>query len=444
MQRIFLSICLLLSVHAYSASDTLKLRDIYSFSVGDTFDYYNEWQATGNPIPYSNYSRSVVTQKTFSPGLDTLYIHYNNIAPETITNLDSSVTVLNFPNAKAICNYRYGYLDSTLGQVSNTIDISCFESGDDYRYTKGLGNTHAESWSGGTPQDYSHTLRTLIYYSNGVKHLGTPYYVANQSVLTEPFMPIPEHCAEWHQRVIVSMNPIVEAEELIRTGPIDSSNGLHWVSLLYSFYNPATGARTSDSLIGYFRNDTLQKAVWFCEQINGTEQLLFSFSETKTATISLSKETLYGITRTKWLYNYGIYGSFSIFGGIGSTNGFINAKRGILIGPNSPIHLTCFSVCGQVQFSENNQTVCYPLAINQTENDLLTMTMNGHVLLLQNQFSEAANIHVLSVDGREVNTTIIPENTTSTVDLSTLQSGVYLCVAQCGNTRKTLRFSVVH
>lgn len=444
MQRMVLSICLLLSVKAYGGSDTLKLRDIYSFSVGDTFDYYYEWQDIGAGIPNSYFKRSIVSQITISPNADTLIISYNNIAPDTITQLDSTVTTYNFNNTKGICPYFYNFSDSGFGEKSNKVLVSCFESGYDYRYTSGLGNTYAFYWAGGIPQDYSYSSRALIYYSNGVKKLGIPYEVANQSALTEPYLPIPEQCAEWHQRVLVSVNPNIVGDELIRTGPVVSNSGYNWVSLLYSFYNPSNGFKTIDSLIGYFRNDTIGKKVWFCQQINATEKLLYDFSTTKSAIISLSTDTLYGVVRTKWLYNYGNYGSFSIISGIGSTTSFMDVRHNFSMGPNSPNGLTCYSVCGQVQYSENNQTVCYPLAINQMVDDLLTMTVNGHVLLLQNQFSEPANIYIVSVDGREVNATVIPGNVTSTMDLSTLQSGCYFCVAQCGNTRKTLRFSIVH
>ena len=100
MKSMLLSFFVLLSLSQLRASDTLTIRQVFNFNVGDTFDYrltqFN--QCVG--FSTTAYVRKIVIQKSYSIAQDTIYYQYNlplgNGSPffyvsqfDTITNLDS-------------------------------------------------------------------------------------------------------------------------------------------------------------------------------------------------------------------------------------------------------------------------------------------------------------------------------------------------------------------
>jgi dipeptidase len=85
MKRILLSFFILLSLSQAKASDSLTVRQVYSFNVGDTFDYRQTVANYDYNLFTTTYSRVVISQKYISPLQDT-FIYNNNWV---ITNLDS-------------------------------------------------------------------------------------------------------------------------------------------------------------------------------------------------------------------------------------------------------------------------------------------------------------------------------------------------------------------
>jgi len=95
-RNIFLVIALLLALNA-KAIDTLTVRQVYSFNVGDTMDY-EIWDYVSISIGTGVYGyqqidfeRRIVSSKTYSITGDTLFISFNqsDSLDLTITNLDS-------------------------------------------------------------------------------------------------------------------------------------------------------------------------------------------------------------------------------------------------------------------------------------------------------------------------------------------------------------------
>ena len=181
MRRILISIFIMLIFYQVKASDTLTIRQVFNFNVGDTFDYKVTHEVDAGPASqYSvSYYRYVITDKISVSASDTLIylrqLKYPAIINDTLIfdALDSSI----YTETKILSS---GYYFST-GHDSNNLIFNNTEfihtDGGTYQtFTESLGLTYSrKSWGNPTETTgYDDTL--LIYYSNGTTHIGTPYY----------------------------------------------------------------------------------------------------------------------------------------------------------------------------------------------------------------------------------------------------------------------------
>ena len=192
MKRILLSLFILLTFLQIKASDTLTVRQVFNFNVGDTFDYRETHSNNCMNIYAQSYVRKVVISKSYNAGHDTLYYQYNVSGGggwwpfsgnqffnmnrfDTITNLDSFVIKPLLSPCAGCLSVNY---DTTIyfGYASNSIDIRCFESGSFSRYTKRLGMTYCNSYGGGDPCGTSLLIESdtyeLIHFANDSMHFG--------------------------------------------------------------------------------------------------------------------------------------------------------------------------------------------------------------------------------------------------------------------------------
>jgi len=181
MKKIILTLFILLTVSQIKASDTLTVRQVFNFNVGDTFDYKVTHEVDAGPASqYSvSYYRYIITDKISASASDTL-IYFRQLKYPAIKNdtlillaLDSSI----YTETKIL---NSGYYFST-GHDSNNLIFNNTEfihtDGGTYQtFTESLGLTYSRrSWGNPTETTgYDDTL--LIYYSNGTTHIGTPYY----------------------------------------------------------------------------------------------------------------------------------------------------------------------------------------------------------------------------------------------------------------------------
>ncbi|MCW3126314.1 MAG: hypothetical protein JWO03_1972 [Bacteroidetes bacterium] len=183
MKKTLLLVIFLSALYSARASDTLTIRQVFNFNVGDTFDYRKYIESVDYGFHTTTYKRKVLLQKTYSTNNDTIFTLYS-ISPgnitqlDTITNLDS-FAVLKVPNQDTFCQYFYSFDTSTYsGYTSNTSNESCFENAIYYRFTDGLGITLKDlRWIGQSGVGTNYDIEELIYYSNGVKIIGSPYAV---------------------------------------------------------------------------------------------------------------------------------------------------------------------------------------------------------------------------------------------------------------------------
>ena len=174
MKSILLSFFVLLSLSQVRASDTLTVRQVFNFNVGDTFDYAQTRINYDLNIHSIQYNRLVISQKQISPSQDSIIYNGHWV----ITNLDSvavyQIDTVTTPIPSVI------YIDTTSisGYSSNQIRTSYFEGWDQYTATQGMGVTYSQQGridnSGG---NFNTTTTNLIYYSNGIHTWGTPYYI---------------------------------------------------------------------------------------------------------------------------------------------------------------------------------------------------------------------------------------------------------------------------
>ena len=174
MKSMLLSFFVLLSLSEARASDTLTIRQVFNFSVGDTFDYAQTRINYDLNIHSTQYNRLVISQKQISPSQDSIIYNGHWV----ITNLDS-IAVLEIDTVTNPAP-SFDFFDTTsyIGRNSNDVTTSYFERGSSYIATEGLGETYSSSSSiandGGR---YNSNVTQLIYYSNGTTSFGTPYYI---------------------------------------------------------------------------------------------------------------------------------------------------------------------------------------------------------------------------------------------------------------------------
>ncbi|MBS1685527.1 MAG: T9SS type A sorting domain-containing protein [Bacteroidetes bacterium] len=286
-KMLFLSLSILASILG-RASDTLTVRQVYNFSIGDTFDYRGFVHSSDiGPSSYLSYYRHIVTQKNYSTNSDTIYYTYydpdRGYSSDTITDLDS-IAIFEIPNIYSSCNMSYTVDTGTfLGMPANSVDISCFESGGQDIVAESIGKVkHVRSSIDYSGTGYNASGWQLIYYAHDSIQAGTPYYIANGSTLGQYYMPLPERCAMWTRSSTGTLSPTSSATatvvEQIRTDSIIQWRGHSLVSLVARIFNGFTGHVTLDSLIGYFYNDTLHKSAYFLSDTSAPLQTIYNLS----------------------------------------------------------------------------------------------------------------------------------------------------------------------
>jgi hypothetical protein len=188
MKKTLLLFILLSALASARASDTLTVRQVFNFSVGDTFDYqYYHWVSFPPTTGFSatdylaNYgcSRQIVQNKFYS--LDSSIVIYviqnTNNYVDTLKYgfLDSFIIAYDtiLPPSDTIHSYNINYAtDSTFSSYFNSSFYQFYHG-----YQKGLGALYSEQTShqynslgtGGTDD-----ITRLVYYSKGTLRWGTP------------------------------------------------------------------------------------------------------------------------------------------------------------------------------------------------------------------------------------------------------------------------------
>jgi hypothetical protein len=201
MKKILLLLFIFASISAVKASDTLTVRQVYNFNVGDTFDYIIT--TVDNDIGYYNtsFSRMVIVQKTLNVTQDTLTYIYADNTHKVYTNLDS-IAVYQIDSNQGPYNVAT-FVDTTSfpGSISNSISANNLDGGTTTILTDSLGAIDIKtSMVANNPQLINTFETRLIYFSNGFRHWGSPYY--DQYAYTHAGI------AEMHlSKITISPNP---------------------------------------------------------------------------------------------------------------------------------------------------------------------------------------------------------------------------------------------
>ena len=445
---------------AVKANDTLTFRQVYNINVGDTFDFVQNTVNTDANINYTMFVRKVLLQKTFSIALDTVYFAFGPPGGpvsemDTITDLDSTA-IFHIPNQMDSGGRNRYTFDTTIysGRISNSNQISQFESGANYTYTQGLGRTRfgysviSISGMGGCGGCYS---EELIYYANDSVRMGTPYYVANGSTSIH-YIPLPEQCAMWTWSIYGTYAPypppIVYGTitEQVRTGNITRKNGINYVQLICRIENEITGQYTPDSILGYFYNDTIARTAYFVQDTNSNSPtVLCSFNGltgdqcSSSSTLIVDSILIGGAYRTYWhcpVYQP-TYGCMTnMISGIGSLNGLF-PYHNLYYGSNPECsRLTCFSVCGQTLYPSDTIPPCALLTgvknvgYNRYSIQCSPNPFTSDLSIAFNLENPGAAIYsirdLLGQSVYEAHELDVSNGYTKTLDLSELSSGIYL------------------
>ena len=169
---------LVLLLFSARASGTLTIGQIFNFEVGDTFDYANVSILYNAPPQYNSfsYSRYAITSKvSFSDSV--IYIRqrlYPSLQIETLKygGLSNSILYLDTGISNPVDSFATGI--SNWDSLYNRDYKLEFEGSWTRQYESGLGITYSETqgWGDIVYKGY----QSLIYYSRGASHAGTPYY----------------------------------------------------------------------------------------------------------------------------------------------------------------------------------------------------------------------------------------------------------------------------
>jgi hypothetical protein len=184
MKRILLCLFILLSLSQARASDTLTVRQVFNFNVGDTFDYKISYVASGiNAVPYNfHFRRFVVIDKWSSANTDTIFYSmvqlYPNYSIDTIyaANIDSTIVYFDTTFCSFCNNFRVDSLPD--GRIDNTFRGITLGAGILIEHGMGIGIIELQI-QGGDNEPFDAGFESdslLIYYSKGTDTFGTPYY----------------------------------------------------------------------------------------------------------------------------------------------------------------------------------------------------------------------------------------------------------------------------
>jgi hypothetical protein len=368
---LFLLIGCALLISNGRANDTLTRAQVYNFEVGDTFDYkYHNQSLPGSswPFGYSYYYRIVITGKYVSSNNDTIAYQINNDSLVTYTHLDSIEAFAPILTTDTNCSFTFNFSQNFNNLPQNDRDEGCFEVGLDNSFVSGLGRTRMSiSTTGGIES------KVLIYYSKANSSWGNPYYLVDGSRFIH-YLPLPEECATWTSEFNCSPQPCVAPPPIqIRTGHKLRANGRTWVELLYR--RPTDQTFPTDSILGYFYNDTLNKLAVFCSDTNYSNvRVIYDANKVENNVCSwqggyhIDSILINGIYRTRWTC-WGQHACQDFGTNFISGIGDLTTLVPILSGCNGLPHLTCFSVCGETLYPLYSSTSC-PLLMDIQENDV--------------------------------------------------------------------------
>jgi hypothetical protein len=194
IMRYLLIVFMFLNLSNLYAGDTLTRGDIYSYNIGDTFDYsFTQYYYGTSPI-YSDssthYSRLVISNIYRSADTLTKYIARKNIYPLPIhydtfqlTYLQSLEALLDTPSyySSHLGNGEDTIIANTAlfwGRQANTLSYTGLppsRTGESYLFAKGLGRVIYQNWGQDQCCQFSHYVAELRYYSGSSGTFGTPY-----------------------------------------------------------------------------------------------------------------------------------------------------------------------------------------------------------------------------------------------------------------------------
>jgi len=428
-----------------AANDTLTIRQVYNFSVGDTFDYKDNTIDEDNYFANTSYFRKVLLQKTYSANQDSIYYKFivlpsGNFELDTISNLDS-IAIYHSGYSDTCDGVSYGSEASTYpGYQSDTFRNNCGVWAIQIRFTKNLGRTFTYTSSADPTTIFQDEL---IYYSNGISSVGTPYYIVNGSTSFH-YIPFPEECATWTETFYGAYRtPFPPYERItlqLRTGNKIYQDSITYVELTASIENSSSSYFTRDSLIGYFYNDSVHRLVYFTPSITpSSPEVICDLAFTNQDDCvggGIDSMLIGGVYRNVWNCINGLEPPgecpVKIIQGIGPTTGIINLQ-GFLYGQYPACgQLTCFSVCGQTLYPNNNAASC-PVLTGVSEIvafdgvKLVPNPTNNNCTIILNGIDESLSASVFDVAGREV-LPLFSNQKISSFNFSTdgLSSGVYL------------------
>ena len=463
MKRILLLLFILISLSKVKASDTLTVRQIFNFNVGDTFDYAYNFSFSGG-FNSRTYSRFVITSKTTSIGNDTITYTRKQLYPAiandvlVYTNLDSSVfQIFDTTSRSQYLSFDTAYLVDGRLTDSLTEDVPLSYGSHTAKYGEGLGLMYSGVPGTDGSSYWTLTDTILIYYSKGTDTYGAPYYESLGPNYAH-YTPIPEDCAFWNYCGYAGAYSDIYQ---VRTGNKVFYNTHTYVELiLRSFVNNTLSA---DSTVGFFRNDTLGQKVYFTLQPGGIETVLYDFTFTNTKAMSydpsipgmadtvVSSGYIGGIQRAIWNFNAMVYSfpdpgvnSSQTVEGIGAFIGFFHSSglcstvTGITPVPTCSPELQFFCLCGQNIYQSNNpyyhpdilQGQCAVLTgtsnINSINSKYLYPNPTSDQLHLSISDFNGSNYQLILIDilGQEVYYSPVKESET-THDISRLASGIY-------------------
>jgi len=459
MKKTLPFLCFICLLFQAKASDTLTIRQVFNFNVGDTFDYATTLSMGFQGAPGlsggfngANYSRYVITHIDTSANLDTITYTRLMLYPNTQTdylqyyNLDSPIwfgfdTLIDSP-------YLSIYISSLSdGRITNALTYN--NTGEMVNYTCefGQGVGVVDTITGGIDWqvdpfneiDLVGTYRrSLIYFSKGSDHSGSPYYIANGSGFIH-YTPIPEDCAYWSYSQYPGPGEPITYQ--VRTGAKVYSNSHTYVELIYRSY--INNIISSDSTLGYFRNDSAGHKVYFTHTPGSGESLLYDFTLGPSANItnpifsSLTLDTVeaYGQRRTIWTENtidpFGNSTTSQTIEGVGAAWGLFSTPGTYSQPYNmspvfSPVLVslcTCDSTnpaYGQCQLLTSINKIPNTSSIHLYPNP----TSDQLHLSIISMNSSAYQLILTDILGQEVYSSSIAQSET-THDISGLSSGIY-------------------
>ncbi len=451
MKSLFLLFhCLLVAISVY-ANDTLTRARVYNFNAGDTFDY-KRTSIYNLGAPYSStgysFSRVVITNVEYSINNDTVII-CRYLLPEGRTDtlrLSDLQHYEYYVSRDSACLQNYCQIEANSAYNGRLVNIAtnnnCWEHYSEAKFADGLGKIYDYFNCGNHPPDPQCEERTeLIYYCKGAEKWGTPYYITSRSYLLQ-YTPLPEECAIWTSQ-------LGTIQEQIRTGNRIEWRGHAYVEMIYSNFNSQTGAYRSDSLIGYFRNDTLNQEVLFSTDVNATPFFYYDYKRALDGFCTfIDQISVAGSLRTRW--GYAKFGSWHphftsaplyYVQGIGGLNGLIPVLKEIV--DLQPYYesanfasLTSFCVCGQAIYPNSSASCALLSAINEFSSEFPSFTLapnpaNGYFTIKTTKELVGSNFIISDVTGKEVSSIQLPAEQ-YVFNASNLVNGLYFASIRKG------------